>query len=428
MTEFEIDLAEDLVPQLHNLRVFVSVADAGSVSRAAEQLFKAPSAITRSIIELERALGVTLFERKPRGMLLDAYGEAVLVRARRIQTEIQTASENLLQASPGGQHASLSGITGMVFSGRKLQLLLLLAELRNISSAAGHMNMTQAGASMALSRMEAVLGQPLFLRRVDGMMATEAANGLLVHARRVFGELRNLRSDISALSGAIAGSVVIGTSPLGRTPIFTTALAEVVTQHPGLRVTTTESSYEQLVRGLRSGEIDFVLAVLRPPHLCLGLQTEPLFVDRLGIMVRATHPLAGRPRVEMADLLGERWIFPRQNSLGRPLLQQSFESLKLAPPVASVETGDLATIRQLLSVSDMLAVTSPFQLMNEIQAGTIVELPVTLPVATRDVGLILREGAMLSPAARCVLEAVRNQVHGGRQAMPGAPRQTGETA
>jgi LysR family transcriptional regulator of gallate degradation len=75
-----------------------------------------------------------------------------------------------------------------------------------------------------------------------------------------------------------------------------------------------------------------------------------------------------------------------------------------------MESGDLATVRQLLMASDMLAVTSPHQMMVEIQAGMLVELPVILPGATRDVGLIVRDGAMLSPAAHAVVDAVRAQV------------------
>lgn len=53
----------DLAHQLHNLRVFLSVASEQSIARAARQIYKAPSAVTRSIIELEKALGVPLFER-----------------------------------------------------------------------------------------------------------------------------------------------------------------------------------------------------------------------------------------------------------------------------------------------------------------------------------------------------------------------------
>jgi LysR family transcriptional regulator of gallate degradation len=394
--------------KLHNLHVFVSVADTESITRAAEQLFKAPSAITRSIIELERAIGVALFERKPRGMLLNVYGEAVLLRARRIENEIEFAADEFPR-SKSKSPASSVAISNVLFNDRKLQLLVHLADCRNISSAAAQMSMTQAGASMALSRIEAVLGQSLFQRRMQGMVATDAADRLVMRARRVFAELRHMSSDIAALSGSLKGSVVIGTTPLGRTYVFPTAIANAVSHHPELRVTTVENLYDQLIGGLRSGDIDIVFGVVRPTHLSAGLVTEPIFTDRLSVLVRAGHPLARRSQLRISELLQERWILPRSNAPGRPLIDASFERAGLRPPVPSIETGDLAIVRQVLNDSDMLAVTSPHQLMLELHSGSLVELPVVLEGTTREVGLILRDGAMLSPAALAVLEAVRFQ-------------------
>jgi LysR family transcriptional regulator of gallate degradation len=400
--------------QLKNLRIFLSVADAKSITQAAEQLFKAPSAITRSIIELERFIGVSLFERKARGMLLNAYGEAVLVRVRRIDDEIRLAADEFLRSRAKTRASSPSAISNLLFNGRKLQLIIHLATYHNISSAAAHMKMTQTGASMALSRLEAALGQSLFQRRMQGMVATDAADRLVMCARRVFAELRHMGSDISAISGNLTGSIVIGTTPLGRTDVFPTAIATTISRYPGLRVTTVESSYEQLIGSLRSGDIDIVFGVLRPSHLCRGLITEPVFTDRLSVVVRAGHPLARRTQLQMSELLTEKWILPRPNALGRPLVEAAFQKQGLQPPVPSVETGDLAVLRQLLNASDMLAVTSPHQLMLEIRSGLLTELPVTIG-ETREVGVIVRDGAMLSPAALAVLDAVRCQVRERRE-------------
>jgi LysR family transcriptional regulator of gallate degradation len=396
--------------QLQNLHVFICVADAKSIAGAAKRIFKAPSAITRSILALERSMGVSLFERKPRGMLLNAYGEVVLLRARRIQYEIQLAADEFLRSNGKTLPSSQSAIGNLLFSSHKLQLLIRLADLRNISTAATQMSMTQAGASMALARIEAVLGQPLFQRRMQGMIPTEAAEQLIMRARRVFAELRHMVSDVSAISGALAGTVVIGATPLGRTEPFTSAVAGVVTRHPELQVTSVESLYDPLISGLRSGDIDIVFGVLRPTHLSHGLITERLFTDRLCVVARAGHPLARRKRLQMPELIAERWILPRPNALARPQFDSNFRQLGLEPPVPSIETGDLSIVRQLLCVSDLLAVTSPYQISFELRSGLIVELPVKFSGESREVGFIVREGAMLSPAALAVLDAVRHQV------------------
>jgi DNA-binding transcriptional LysR family regulator len=70
-------------PELRHLRAFLAVAEHGSANRAGATLYRAQSAISRSIHKLEDELGVALFERRARGMLLTQYGRALLVRARR---------------------------------------------------------------------------------------------------------------------------------------------------------------------------------------------------------------------------------------------------------------------------------------------------------------------------------------------------------
>lgn len=60
------------------LRVFVAVANAGSLTRAAATLRMQQPTVSRAVLALERDLGVPLFERRSRGVVLTPQGEAVL--------------------------------------------------------------------------------------------------------------------------------------------------------------------------------------------------------------------------------------------------------------------------------------------------------------------------------------------------------------
>jgi DNA-binding transcriptional LysR family regulator len=65
-----------------HLRYFVTVADEGQITRAAQKLRVTQPALSRAIAELESQLGVRLIERHPRGVTLTPAGQSFLVRAQ----------------------------------------------------------------------------------------------------------------------------------------------------------------------------------------------------------------------------------------------------------------------------------------------------------------------------------------------------------
>lgn len=67
--------------KLHDLRILMSVADAGSMSKAAKELATSQPAISRTIADLEHSLGVRLLDRGPQGIVPTPYGEAILKRS-----------------------------------------------------------------------------------------------------------------------------------------------------------------------------------------------------------------------------------------------------------------------------------------------------------------------------------------------------------
>lgn len=73
-----------VMADIARLRSFVAVAEAGSISRAAEVLYIAQPALSLQIKSLETKLGLSLFERLPRGVKLTSEGELLLGAATRV--------------------------------------------------------------------------------------------------------------------------------------------------------------------------------------------------------------------------------------------------------------------------------------------------------------------------------------------------------
>lgn len=83
---------------LSDLRYLVAVADHRHFGRAAEACFVSQPTLSTQIKKLERELGVELFERHPRQVLLTAAGEQVLQHARQAVAEAEAIREVARQA------------------------------------------------------------------------------------------------------------------------------------------------------------------------------------------------------------------------------------------------------------------------------------------------------------------------------------------
>jgi DNA-binding transcriptional LysR family regulator len=73
------------------LRYFLAVVDAGSVHRAAEQLYVAQPSVSQALRTLERDLGSLLFHRTGRRLVLTAAGRALIAPAREVMRGLDLA-------------------------------------------------------------------------------------------------------------------------------------------------------------------------------------------------------------------------------------------------------------------------------------------------------------------------------------------------
>ncbi|BCF95081.1 LysR family transcriptional regulator [Paraburkholderia largidicola] len=383
------------------------VAETGSVSRAAAALFRTQSAVTRAVKEIEAALGTSLFDRKPSGMLPTSIGRAVLNRSERVFAELDSLARWCAIRHSRRRIVPEAGCPAYLLNTRRLQLFLTLARHRHMPSAARALGVTQPAVSSAIRILENGAGFPLLHRHPRGVLLTTDGETFLLHVRRALNELSHVSDDIAALRGSIQGVVTVGALPLGRTLILPEAVARVVTQHRKVRVVTDENAYEGLVAALRAGDIDFILGALRANDAASGLESERLMSENLVVLARHGHPLAAAQTLSPRDLTNAQWILPRANSPTRVLFETLFRRMKLKPPMPTVETADLAVIRGLLLHTDMIATLSAQQLRYECEYGQLVVLSVPMRDTRRDIGLTLRAGSPPSPAARALIDAIR---------------------
>jgi molybdate transport repressor ModE-like protein len=88
-------------PKVRHLEVFLAVAKAGSMQRAARDAHLSQPAISKMIVELEKIFGAPLFERGKRGVVLTECGRALIGRAQLVLNELHGAKDEIAAIASG---------------------------------------------------------------------------------------------------------------------------------------------------------------------------------------------------------------------------------------------------------------------------------------------------------------------------------------
>jgi DNA-binding transcriptional LysR family regulator len=114
---------------LRHLRCFVAVAEIGNVSNAAARIRISQPALSRQLHDLERELGILLFELAGRKLQLTGAGEDLLVYARKVLNEAGATPQSLQRLFPAVLHhfrRALPGVDVRLTEGHAAMLLDLI--------------------------------------------------------------------------------------------------------------------------------------------------------------------------------------------------------------------------------------------------------------------------------------------------------------
>src|SRR5260370_12553635 len=121
--------------ELRHLRYFVAVADAGSLTVAAEQrLHTSQPSLSRQIRDLEDEVGTQLLRRNARGIELTPPGRSFLDHARLVLSQVEAATEAARRvAHPAKPRFAMGFLTGHELTWMPEALRILHDELPNVA-------------------------------------------------------------------------------------------------------------------------------------------------------------------------------------------------------------------------------------------------------------------------------------------------------
>jgi DNA-binding transcriptional LysR family regulator len=231
---------------------------------------------------------------------------------------------------------------------RHLEYFVAVAAELNFSRAAQRIHVVQSALSASVGKLEKELGVELFDRSKRQITLTAAGAAFVVHAREVLHTAHRARSSVDAFRDQLAGTVTLGTLMSWGTLNLPAALEEFRGANPMVTVRLRQSVTGSAghLTAIADGQMDLALVSITSPGSQLVALRE-LMREPMLFVCEASHPLANRRKVELADLAGQDFIqFP--SGLGiRQRLDKGFAAAGVQP-VSAYEVADYAITAELI--------------------------------------------------------------------------------
>ncbi len=278
---------------------------------------------------------------------------------------------------------------------RQLRYFLSVAETEHLTQSAEALFITQSTLSHGLRQLESELGLALFDRIGRGLKLSQAGLAFRAHAARALQELEAGRMALADMAGLQSGTLTVGVIPTFLTLFIPDVVAAFSAAHPGVRVMVRDLRSGQIEEQLIAGQLDVGIAF--HPATREEILAEPLFDERMHLVVHTSHPLAKRRTLRMRDLADVPLALLPASFATRRLIDGAFAQAQIKPLVR-VEMESVDALLMACRQAPLATIAAEQAALN---AGTDMRaILLNEPRTVRRAGVLWRQDASRSAAAR----------------------------
>ena len=286
-----------------------------------------------------------------------------------------------------------------------LQLFLAIHEEGTLTRAAEREAIATSAASKRLMELEQAIGVALFVRKARGMDLTPAGQTLLTHARRMLLSVEKIGIELAEHAQGVRGYARMVANLSAIVEFLPEDLRSFLQLHEQVRLDLEERPSVSVVKGVEdswadlgicSGDVDS-----RELHATLYRR------DRLALVMRDDHPLAGRSGVAFAETLDYDHVGLHADS-----------SINSRTHLASHAAGKALRMRihvpgfdavcRMAQVGMGLGII-PYDVYLAIGRPLgLVSVPLEEDWAERELKIVVRDLGSLSPVTRALYDHLRN--------------------
>lgn len=287
---------------------------------------------------------------------------------------------------------------------RDIDYFAVIAEHRHLGRAAEVLGLGQPALSMSLRRLEQSAQAKLVQRTPKGVELTAVGRALLAHVRRLRLARDDLAREIADIAHARTGDLRIGASPAITESLLPQVCTVLLEEAANVKLTILQQDNDALLPALRDGELDLVVIHARtppPPEI----EQLSLREDQFVVFCAASHRLAKRRSITLAELAGERWASTPAGAVN--WLQWIFKERGLPPPRLTLISDSVALRLTAVAASDLVGIASTRVLKGAAARLGLVILRVADQKWNLPIALAYRKNAYLSPAMMRFIEILR---------------------
>ena len=172
---------------------------------------------------------------------------------------------------------------------QEMQYIYQVYQSGSFSKAAQALYLTQPALSIAIQKVEAEIGMPLFIRDKKPLELTDAGKVYIEKVKQIMHLEAELSRELSDLSNLNTGNLVLGGTHYLNSYILPPVLTTFQKQYPGVHLELVEASSNELIEMLRESKIDLTFNCIPTPKD--GFRRTPIFKDNVLIAVPASYPV-----------------------------------------------------------------------------------------------------------------------------------------
>ena len=255
---------------------------------------------------------------------------------------------------------------------RQLRAFVTLARRGSFTLAAKELHLSQSAVSHSMKALETDVGCRLFDRLGKKVLLTQAGEQLLEHAEKIIREMIAARDALTHLSRWGKTRLRIGASTTACQYILPNVLREFQKQYPQANVFVEPSDTPDAMELLRANAIDIALAL--EPKRDDDFEFHPLFSDEMHFVMAPSHPWAEAGRVTREEILKQRYVLYHKTSYTYQLVEEYFRAEDMVLNTV-MHLGSMEAIKEMVKLGLGVSILTPWIVRAEIEAGTLVSLP-----------------------------------------------------